>query len=125
MPILGIFAWYALNHTQTPLAEPSTWLGWLCRAAIHGVRLSLCYGRRLAEEEIIKHITTTDADIGRSQALSLLRTWYLKTPSPKPSLTATSNRSAALPLFFLTTVPAQHWLSQGGDYWGLPSSACS
>jgi hypothetical protein len=47
---------------------------------------------RLAEEEIIKHITTTDADIGRAQALSLLRTWYLKTPSPKPALSTISNR---------------------------------
>ncbi|CAK0731625.1 hypothetical protein CVIRNUC_000020 [Coccomyxa viridis] len=36
--------------------------------------------RRLAEEEIVKHVTTTDADIGRAQALSLLRSWYLKTP---------------------------------------------
>ena len=50
------------------------------------------FSSRLAEEEIIKHITTTDADIGRAQALSLLRTWYLKTPSPKPALSAISNR---------------------------------
>ena len=63
--------------------------------------------RRLAEEEIIKHITTTDADIGRSQALSLLRNWYLKTPNPKPSLTSTSNRSAAQ----LLLNPEQHIVS--------------
>ncbi len=41
---------------------------------------------RLAEEEIIKHITTTDASIKRGQALSLLRTWYLGTPRVKGGL---------------------------------------
>ena len=54
--------------------------------------ITFLFSHRLAEEEIIKHITTTDADIGRAQALSLLRTWYLKTPSPKPALSSISNR---------------------------------
>ena len=39
--------------------------------------------RRLAEEEIIKHITTTDGAIRRSQALGLLRSWYLGMPHAK------------------------------------------
>ena len=50
---------------------------------------------RLAEEEIVKHVTTTDADIGRAQALSLLRSWYLKTPV-KHAGSSISNRCAAL-----------------------------
>ncbi|EIE18073.1 hypothetical protein COCSUDRAFT_26470 [Coccomyxa subellipsoidea C-169] len=41
--------------------------------------------RRLAEEEIIKHITTTDGAIRRSQALGLLRSWYLGMPHVKGS----------------------------------------
>ena len=42
----------------------------------------------------MKHVTTTDADIGRAQALSLLRSWYLKTPI-KHAGSSISNRCAA------------------------------
>ncbi len=40
---------------------------------------------RLAEEEVIKHITTTDNSIQRTQALGLLRSWYLGMPQMKVS----------------------------------------
>lgn len=32
---------------------------------------------------MLKHITTTDAGIGRAQGLALLRAWYLATPRAK------------------------------------------
>lgn len=35
---------------------------------------------RLAEEEILKHITTTDSCIQRPEALELLRSWYFSHP---------------------------------------------
>ena len=41
---------------------------------------------------MLKHITTTDAGIGRAQGLALLRAWYLGTPRPKGS---PRNRCAA------------------------------
>ena len=59
-----------------------------------GKERALWYTCRLAEEEIVKHVTTTDADIGRAQALSLLRSWYLKTPI-KHAGSSISNRCAA------------------------------
>lgn len=93
--------------TSTPLAKPCTIFrltGLGCQCCVYSRLCEKKVRCRLAEEEIIKHITTTDPDIGRSQALSLLRTWYLKTPIPKPSLASTSNRSAAC----LLVNPEQH-----------------
>ena len=40
---------------------------------------------RLAEEEILKHITTTDAGVQRPQALDMLRSWFVQNPRPTNS----------------------------------------
>lgn len=45
--------------------------------------LRLCGAHRLAEEEVIKHIITTDGGVRRAQALGLLRSWYLGMPQLK------------------------------------------
>ena len=34
---------------------------------------------RLAEEQVIQHIITTDSTITRGRALALLKTWFLST----------------------------------------------
>jgi len=39
---------------------------------------------RLAEEEILKHITTTDASVTRPEALEKLRSWYINFPRGNP-----------------------------------------
>ena len=43
--------------------------------------MKACLVLRLAEEEIVKHITTTDPSIPRSAGLILLRSWFLKQPA--------------------------------------------
>ena len=40
----------------------------------------LCFNARLAEEEILKHITTTDSSVLREAALEMLRSWYSSHP---------------------------------------------
>ena len=41
--------------------------------------------RRLAEEEVVTHITTTDASVQRGAALRMLRAWCLSSPQrPQP-----------------------------------------
>ena len=40
---------------------------------------------RLAQEEILKHIMTTDSSVKRAAALGLLESWYAKSASTKRS----------------------------------------
>lgn len=55
--------------------------------ALQPAEFALALLRRLAEEEIVKHVITTDGSIGRSQALGLLRSWYLSMPHVKGGTT--------------------------------------
>ena len=59
-----------------------------------------CLLCRLAEEEVLKHITTTDESISRTQARTLLRSWFLASqrgvPSPR-SAAAQAPAPASLP----------------------------
>lgn len=50
---------------------------------------------RLAEEEIVKHITTTDSKIPRSAALNLLRSWFLRQPALNRGCTLNSSEASS------------------------------
>lgn len=65
------------DSSEIALKRPDLHQNWHRSHATESMSWHIC---RLAEEEILKHITTTDACIQRHEAKELLRSWFLSHP---------------------------------------------